>query len=134
MITPYLLFNGNCNEAMEFYKKTLHGKNMTSMIYGDYEMADGSKLPDEMRNYIMHGEMEICGVKFWFADEIEKIKLGNSINLVLHYANKQEAVDTYQSLLEDGNSLLKPTPQIYCAVQAAVEDRYGNHWHLIGMK
>lgn len=134
MVTPYILFHGNCKEAMDFYEKALDGKNKTMIPYGDYETPDGKNLPDNKKNYIMHGEMVICETNFWFADEIEPFAHGNTIQLTLHYQSEEEAVKAYNSLLEGGKSLLAPTPQYYCAVQAAVEDKYGNRWHMIGME
>lgn len=61
MITPYLIFNGNCREAMGFYHAVFGCGEPSIMPYGDY-MPEGSKTPPELlREWVMHGEMVIRG-------------------------------------------------------------------------
>ena len=51
-ITPYLTFNGRCEEAFKFYEKSLGGKIQMMMTYG--ESPDGAKTPPDLRNRILH--------------------------------------------------------------------------------
>ena len=51
-ITPYLTFNGRCEEAFKFYEKCLGGKILMMMTYGD--SPEGAKTPTELRNRILH--------------------------------------------------------------------------------
>ena len=44
MITPYLVFNGNCNDALDFYRAIFHCGEPKVLPYGDY-MPEGSKTP-----------------------------------------------------------------------------------------
>ena len=43
-IVPYLNFNGNAAEAMEFYSKALNGSVIFSQSYGDSPMATTAEL------------------------------------------------------------------------------------------
>lgn len=54
MITPYLVFNGNCNDALDFYRTIFHCGEPKVLPYGDY-MPEGSKTPPElMRTWVMN--------------------------------------------------------------------------------
>jgi PhnB protein len=39
-ISPYLLFNGNCAQALKFYEKSPDGKIEGMMTHGQAPMAD----------------------------------------------------------------------------------------------
>ena len=42
MITPYIAFNGDCKDALDFYRAVFHCDEPTVVNYGDY-MPEGSK-------------------------------------------------------------------------------------------
>jgi len=65
MITPYITFNGQCKKAIDFYQGIFTCDDPKIMLYGDY-IPEGSKTPPELlREWVMHGEMVICGTKVW---------------------------------------------------------------------
>ena len=71
MITPYLTFNGNCKEALAFYRSVFPCGEPSILPYGDY-MPEGSPTPPELlRGWVMHAEMTVCGTNVWFADSAQ---------------------------------------------------------------
>jgi len=56
-IDPHLGFNGNCEEAFNFYEKTFGGKIEFKMTYGESPMA--AQMAPEARNLIMHISMRV---------------------------------------------------------------------------
>lgn len=51
-LSPYLSFNGRCEEAFKFYEQRLRGKILAMLTYGSSPMAD--QTPPEWRDKIMH--------------------------------------------------------------------------------
>lgn len=56
-LDPYLLFNGNCEEAFKSYEQILGGKNVMKMKHGESPMA--AQVSPEWQNKIIHIRMEI---------------------------------------------------------------------------
>ena len=56
-ITPYLGFQGTCEEAFKLYEKVLNGKITFKMTYGESPMAD--QMPPDHRNRIMHISLQV---------------------------------------------------------------------------
>jgi len=56
-ITPYLGFQGKCEEAFKLYEKVLKGKITMMMRYGESPMAD--QTPPDHRNHIMHVTLQV---------------------------------------------------------------------------
>jgi len=61
MISTYLSFDGNCQDAFTYYADHLGGKIQALMRFSDGgpEMCAG--LPEPMRDRVMHGSIEIAG-------------------------------------------------------------------------
>src|SRR5262249_14341887 len=53
---PYLMFDGDCAEAMRFYEKTLGGK-LSMMNHAESPMKD--QMPPGMAERIMHARLEL---------------------------------------------------------------------------
>lgn len=131
MITPYLVFNGNCKEAINFYKEVFDSEEPQILPYGDY-MPEGSETPQELlRTWVMHGEMVACGTKVWFADESVDLKKGDTVRLTITVGLKKEAEKIFQSLSEEGEVLLPPTETFYSTFHAALKDKFGVHWNIV---
>lgn len=43
-LIAYLNFNGNCREAMEYYRDTFNGKNLSIMTLGDMPPEAGFEI------------------------------------------------------------------------------------------
>jgi len=131
MITPYLTFNGNCKEALDFYRSVFRCDEPTIMPYGDY-MPEGSKTPPELlKTWVMHGEMVICGTNVWFADEATSPTKGDNIKLTVTFKTGKEASAIFDALSVDGTVTLPPTETFYSVFHAAVIDMFGINWNVM---
>jgi PhnB protein len=131
MVTPYLVFNGKCQEAMDFYRSVFPCGEPKIMNYGDY-MPEGSKTPPELlRTWVMHGEMEVCGTNMWFADEATTIRVGENIKLSATVPTGKEARIIFNAISVGGAITLPPTETFYSVFHAAVTDKYGVNWNVV---
>lgn len=58
-LDPYLMFDGNCAEAMRFYERTLGGKLEAMMTHAESPMAAQAS-PDNSGR-IMHASLQLDG-------------------------------------------------------------------------
>lgn len=131
MISPYLTFNGQCKDALDFYRSVFGCEEPQVMPYGDY-MPEGSKTPAELlRTWVMHGEMTIYGTNVWFADEAVPPVCGNSIKLSVQIPTGKEATAVFEALCADGEITLPPTETFYSVFHAAVTDKFGVNWNVV---
>lgn len=131
MITPNLVFNGSCNEVLEFYREVFHCDEPMILPYGDY-MPEGSNTPPELlRTWVMHAEMVICGTNVWFADEAAPVRTGGNISLTASVPTGKEAAAVFHALSAGGDVTLPPTETFYSVFHAAVTDRFGVNWEVV---
>ena len=129
MVTPYILFDRQCEEAMQFYERIFSGEKKNIMKYNDYVPAGVEK---DVSNYVLHGEMELFGTPFTFADEVAKpVIAGNNMHLTIQPKNVEEATKMFDALKEGGEVFLPPTETFYSPFHASVRDKFGIVWNII---
>ena len=131
MITPYLTFNGNCKEALAFYRSVFPCGEPSILPYGDY-MPEGSPTPPELlRSWVMHAEMTVCGTNVWFADSAQAPGNSGLITLSAIVPTGKEARAIYDALCAGGTVTLPPTVTFYSVFHAVVMDRFGVPWQIV---
>ena len=131
MITPYLTFNGNCKEALAFYRSVFPCGEPSILPYGDY-MPEGSPTPPELlRSWVMHAEMTVCGTNVWFADSAQSPGNSGLITLSAIVPTGREALAIYDALCAGGTVTLPPTVTFYSVFHAVVMDRFGVPWQIV---
>ena len=131
MVTPYIIFSGCCSEAVDFYETVFGGKNKKVLRYEGYIPTIQQPLPDNLSNYVLHAEMEICETNFSFADEVTPVTPGNMVNLTLYYKSVEEGKKIYECLIEGGEALLEPTTTFYSPLHARARDKFGIGWNIL---
>ena len=130
-IHPYLTFNGNCREAMVFYKNCLGGElsfQTTSWLIPYFV----SQLPAKMKKYILHAELSNENLILMASDIVSEKRLlkGNAISLLLNCKSEKEIKDCYQKLSTGGEQTHPLEETYWGALFGGLKDKYGNNWLL----
>ena len=131
MITPYLTFNGNCKEALAFYRSVFPCGEPSILPYGDYMPEGSPTLPELLRGWVMHAEMTVCGTNVWFADSAQSPGNSGLITLSAIVPTGREAMAIYDALCAGGTVTLPPTVTFYSVFHAVVRDRFGVPWQIV---
>ena len=132
-INSYLTFNGNCKEAMNFYKDCLNGELYIQKV-GDSPMSD--KMSPEMKESVLHSELRNGNLILMGSDMVPEQGLikGNSVSLMLHCKSEEELEDSFKKLSEGGIVSQALDDTFWGARFGHLTDKYGNHWLLNFMK
>src|ERR1700704_1615138 len=95
-INSYLTFNGNCREAMTFYKECLGGELVLQTI-GESPMAE--KMPLQMKKSILHSTLTRGNLVLMGSDIVSEKGLvkGNTVSLMLDCGSEEEIKACYQN-------------------------------------
>ncbi len=124
-LTPYLSFNGNCKEAMEFYKSCFGGELEISLV-GDSPMS--KDMPDK-KDWVMHSMLKSNGIVLMASDLIMggEIKQGNSVTLTLSGGTLEE-LKGYFEKLSTGGKVRQPLQAAFFGTYGDLADKYGVLW------
>lgn len=124
-LTPYLAFNGNCREAMEFYNSVFGGE-LQVQTFGEAPVNAAEK--DKGR--IMHAELRAGSLVLMASDGMpgNEVKFGDSVSLSVHTHSKDETDTLFQKLSEGGRVTMPLENTFWGAYFGMLIDQFGIHW------
>lgn len=125
--TPYLMFDGNAKEALEFYKEVFGGEISELKTYAEAGYENSAEAKDRL----IHGRFQKGELFFMVSDTSPgSLIVGNNISLVLDFESEEEIQKTFASLSEKGNVHMELQDTFWGAKYAKVKDVYGIIWDL----
>ncbi len=135
-VTPFLLFDGNCAEAMTFYHNCLGGE-LTLTRLGDTPMKD--MFPTEKHNriinaYLKSGAIEISATD-WMASPALEPKQGNTFAIFVLGGTYDELIEVFDKLAEGANKeWFQELHEMPFGNYGQFFDKYGVQWIFKGDK
>lgn len=129
IIHPYLSFNGNCREAMQFYQSCFGGELQLQTVG---ETSRGKKMPPKMKNSILHARLTHQSFVLFGTDITDDCGLqnGNSMAMYLHCSNKKMLLQLYRKLSKNSRQACTPQLNAVGAWIATVKDPFEKNWLL----
>ena len=126
-LNPYLNFNGNCEEAFQFYSKVLGGKDLHVMKFRDTPMA--TQVPENEKDMVAHARFMAGDTTLMGSDAA-----GGRYNKPQGYAvninvDTPEEAERIFAGLSEGGDIGMPIQETFWAQRfGMVTDRFGTHW------
>lgn len=125
-LNVYLTFNGNCREAMTFYRKCLGG-SLEWQTIADSPMAE--KMPTEMKECILHATLTSGNIIIMGSDMTpQQLIKGNTVAMMLTFTNEESIRKTYDLLSEGGNPSHPLAATFWGALFGHLTDKFGHQW------
>lgn len=125
-IIPYLNFNGNAKEALDFYTKALDGKIQMISTFGEANMAQDESMKDK----VLHAVFEAGDLKFMVSDcpPGTTVSSGDQVSLSLNFSTLEGIEKTFAAMSEGGNVTMPIQDTFWGARFAMTKDKFGVHW------
>jgi len=126
-LNPYLNFDNNCREAMNFYKECLGGELFLQTVSELPAMA--AQMPPQMKDSILHSSLTSGDIIIMASDlSREKRIEGNTVHLCIN-CNSEIELNSFFSKLSAGGKVTEPIADMpWGAKYGALTDKYGKHW------
>jgi len=127
-INAYLIFNGNCREAMTFYQKCL-GADLQLLPFSD---APGGNIPPEAKDRVMHARLSKGPTVIMASDDMPGMPFqqGSNFFISLNCEDVQEVEKLFSSLSVKGKVKQAPQETFWAARFAMFTDQFGINWML----
>lgn len=129
-INAYLNFNGNCREAMSFYKECLGGELSMQTVEGSPIEA---QCPSAIKHQILHATLAKDELVLMGSDMQEPgddFTKGNNIALSLNCSSDEEIKTFFSNLSEGGKISHALKEEFWGATFGVLTDKYGIRWML----
>ncbi len=120
-MNPYIHYNGQCEEAMNFYK---------SIFGGELELSRFGETSEEFKDQIMHAVLKNDDFQLMASDSAPMggVKVGENISISLSGNDKEKLTHHFDGL-SNGGTVTQPLKEHpWGAVFGMVTDKFNIHW------
>jgi PhnB protein len=135
-IQPYLFFNGRCEEALDFYRRTLGAEVTMLMRYKDNPDPQSRAMSAPgTDNKVMHANVRVRDTEFMASDgRCQGQPQFEGFSLTLNVANAAEADKLFAALGEGGQAQMPLTETFFAERFGMVADKFGVSWMVLAAK
>ncbi len=131
-VNTYLTFNGNCEEAFNFYKSVFGGDFAYIGRFGEMPEGDGYSVPEADKNKIMHVGLPIGNTILMGSDTggdwAAKLIEGNNFSVSVNTESKEEADRIFNGLAAEGQITMPMENTFWGAYFGMLTDKFGIQW------
>jgi PhnB protein len=124
-VNPYLAFNGNAREAIEFYHDVIGGE-LNIQTFGEAPM-DSSP---ELENNIMHAHLQNGALEIMASDSMpgQDVQFGDSVNVSIVGPDEGELKRWFEGLSAGGTVTMPLEKQFWGDTFGMFTDKFGINW------
>ncbi len=123
-LSPYLMFNGNCEEALNFYVKALNGKIENLMRF---EGTPAESMSEDKQK-VMHATFQADGFMFMASDGSQSPAGNSQVHLSLNFNSAEEERKVFDALAEGGKVTMPLNDTFWGATFGMLTDKFGINW------
>ncbi len=132
-INPYLIFNGNCEEAFLFYQSVFGGEFPYIGKFSDMPSDDPHCPPPsaEEANRIMHVSLPIGNTILMGSDSTSQsgdVAIGANVSMSLNTDSRAEADKLFNGLSAGGHVIMAMDKTFWGAYFGMFVDKFGINW------
>ncbi|MDE1919885.1 MAG: VOC family protein [Candidatus Omnitrophica bacterium] len=128
-MNAYLIFEGNCRQAMEFYKQCFGGE--FSMM--TYAQAPGcGNMDSKYKDWVIHARITHKNFVLMASDTRPGMPVtrGNGFHITVDCENLEEIERLYKALSDKGEVFMALGEAFFAKAFAMLTDQFGTKWML----
>jgi PhnB protein len=121
----YITFNGNCREAMTFYKDCLGGELHIMNFEGS-----GMDVPAEAKNNVLHSTLQKDGILLMASDTMpgKPPIVGNNLSISINCESQAQTDAFFNGLVAGGKPTMPLQKTFWGAYFGMLTDKFGINW------
>ena len=125
-LTPYIHFEGNAEEAMNFYAEALGGAIIAISRYGDSPMPSDEDYKDK----VIHGRVQFGENVIMISDTFKgnAVQAGGNIQLSIELSEEGQIDDVFKKMSEGGTVTMDLQDTFWGARFGMLKDKFGVSW------
>ena len=127
-LTPYLNFEGNAEDVLNFYKDALNGEIVMLSRYKDAPMP----FDEDWKEKIMHARLKFCKSMIMISDGPKDFKtsFNGNIQLSVEIEDESKMEEVFDKLASGGKVKMPLQKQFWGAKFGMLVDKFGTGWML----
>ncbi len=125
-LTPYVHFQGNAEEAMNFYAGALGGAIIAISRYGDSPMPSD----DDYKDKVIHGRVQFGENVIMISDTFKGnvVQSGGNIQLSVEISEEGQIDEVFNKMAQGGTVAMELQDTFWGARFGMLKDKFGVSW------
>jgi PhnB protein len=131
-IYPYLVLNGNGQEAVKFYEHALEAKVLSVQTFGDMPENPDYPTPPEAKNRVLNAHLKVGNTDLMLSDTFpgQPYQLGAQVTIAIIINNVEKTREVFDKLA-DGGKIGMPLQQTFWSeLYGSLTDQFGVTWQV----
>lgn len=135
-VNPYVVTNGNGQEAVKFYEKALNAEVISMQTFGDMPEDPNHPIPSEAKDRVMNAQFKVGDTIMMLSDTFPGMpyNLGSQVNIAIHIDTVEDAKKVFEKLSEGGKVGMPLQETFWSPSYGQVTDKYGVEWQISTIK
>ncbi|MDQ7850863.1 MAG: VOC family metalloprotein YjdN [Armatimonadota bacterium] len=131
-LNPYLVMNGNAQEAVAFYRQALGAEVLHLTTFGEMPPDPAHPIPEALRDRIMHAHLRVGETDLMLSDTFpgQEHQVGNQVTIALHTDDVAAARRIFDALAAGGRVDMPLQETFWSPAYGQVTDRFGVSWQV----
>lgn len=137
-VNTYLMFNGTCRQAIDFYTEVFDAPDAQVMLFEDMPPDPAFPLTEEAKKLVMHAELQVGEDLIYLCDNAPGMQfdaaMGDVISVTIGKVDAAAATEVYNRLLPGGTVIMPLEETFWSPAYGAVLDKFGVKWQVSAEK
>lgn len=134
-MNPYLITDGNGQEAVAFYKNALDATVADIKTFEEIPGEPASPIPDDLKNRVMHARLKVGNSCLMISDTFpgphqEQYQIGSQVEIALIVDNAEKAKEVFRKLADGGKEVMPLQETFWSPCYGQVTDKFGVSWQI----
>ena len=131
-LAPYIVTNGNGQEAVEFYKNAFNAELIGVQTFGHMPPNPEYPLPEEAKARVMHGALQVGDTRLMISDTFpgQPYELGSQVTIAIILTDVEKSKEVFSKLRDGGNVTMELQETFWSPSYGQVTDKFGVSWQI----
>lgn len=131
-IVPYLVTNGNGQEAVKFYQQALGAEVISLQTFEDMPDNPEYPTPSEAKDRVLNAQLKVGNGSLMLSDTFpgQPYQLGSQVTVALLADHADEAKSIFEKLLVGGTVTMPLQETFWSPAYGQLKDKFGIEWQI----
>lgn len=128
-IHPYVVTNGDGQEAVKFYEDALNAEVLNMQTFAD---MPGDNVPEDAKDRVLNAHLKVGDTDLMLSDTFpgSPYKLGSQVSIAITISDAEKAKEVFNKL-QDGGKVEMPLQETFWSpAYGQVTDKFGVTWQV----
>ncbi len=129
---PYLVTNGNGQEAVKFYEKALNAKVLSVQTFGDQPENPEYPVPAEAKDRVMNAHLKVGDHDLMLSDTFPGMpyETGDQVTVAITIDSVETSKEVFEKLKDGGQVIMELQETFWSPSYGQLKDKFGVTWQI----